>query len=180
MESTVTRLSLSVALVVIFMARSRAEAGETLQSAGDVTALLLPATAGISSIFIEDFDGVRQLAKSTALSLGTTLALKYTVNERRPDGGDYSFPSGHAALSFSAAEFIRKRYGWEYAVPAYAAATFVGYSRIESKRHYFHDVLAGAAIGIASSYLFTTTYGSLNVSGEAGAGYYGVRVASTW
>jgi len=31
-------------------------------------------------------------------------------------------------------------------------------SRIESKNHYFIDVLAGAAIGIGSSYIFTTEY----------------------
>ncbi len=43
---------------------------------------------------------------------------------------------------------MRKRYGWDYGIPAYAAASFVGYSRVESGKHYAHDVVAGAAIGI--------------------------------
>jgi membrane-associated phospholipid phosphatase len=40
-------------------------------------------------------------------------------------------------------------------VPAYAVATFVAYSRVESKRHWTSDVIAGGAIGIASNLVFT-------------------------
>jgi membrane-associated phospholipid phosphatase len=155
-------------------------AGDTLETSGDVMAALLPATAGITALALHDYTGGIQLMESTALSVGTALALKYAINERRPNGEDYSFPSGHAAVAFSSAEFIRKRYGWEYGLPAYAVATFVGYSRIETKQHYFHDVLAGAAIGIGSSYLFTTPYGTVNVAGAAGQGYYGVRLSGNW
>jgi len=32
-------------------------------------------------------------------------------------------PSGHTAISFSPAEFLRKRYGWEWGLPGYAAAS---------------------------------------------------------
>lgn len=167
-------------LMVCSATEVRADGREKVQSAGDVMTLLLPGAAGIVTLALGDYDGSLQLVESTALSLGATLALKYAVNERRPDGEDYSFPSGHSAVSFSSAEFIRKRYGWEYGLPAYAVATFVGYSRVESKQHYVHDVLAGAAIGIGSSYLFTSPYGRLNVSGEAGDGYYGVRLAGSW
>jgi membrane-associated phospholipid phosphatase len=162
------------------MGSGAAFAGDTLETSGDVMAALLPATAGITTLALRDYDGSIQLIESSALSLGTALALKYTINERRPNGEDYSFPSAHGAISFSSAEFIRKRYGWEYGLPAYAAATFVGYTRIESKQHYFHDVLAGAAIGIASSYLFTTPFVDVKVSGEAGPGYSGIRVAGSW
>jgi hypothetical protein len=31
------------------------------------------------------------------------------------------------------ASFIHERYGLKYAIPAYVAASFVGYSRVESK-----------------------------------------------
>ena len=180
MKSNVVMLCLLVSFVTLFTVQTRAEAGEAIQSAGDVTALLIPATAGISSLLLQDYTGIKQLAESTALTLGATLVLKYSVDERRPNGEDHSFPSAHAAISFSSAEFIRKRFGWEYGIPAYAAATFVGYSRVDAKQHYVHDVLAGALIGIGSSYLFTTPYSRLNVSGEAGPGYYGVRVGSTF
>jgi PAP2 superfamily len=92
-----------------------------------------------------------------ALALGragvATYGLKYSVQERRPNGeDDSSFPSGHTAISFAGAEFIRKEYGWRWGVPAYAAASFVGWSRVETKDHWWHDVAAGGAIGILSNY----------------------------
>ena len=70
---------------------------------------------------------------------------------------------------------MRKRYGWEYGIPAYAAASFVAYSRVEANEHYPHDVIAGAAIGILSSFIFTRPYKGWNVQAEAGGGYYGIR-----
>lgn len=82
-----------------------------------------------------------------------TYGLKYSVEERRPDGsGDDSFPSGHTAISFAGAEFIRKQYGWGWGAPAYAAASFVGWSRVHTQDHWSHDVAVGAAIGILSNY----------------------------
>lgn len=180
MKTGFAQLFLLLTLFMVITGWESVHAGETIQSAGDVTFALLPATAGISTLFLRDYEGTVQLVKSTGLSLGSTLLLKYTVDEQRPTGGDHSFPSGHASISFSSAEFIRKRYGWDYGLPAYLAAAFVGYSRVESDQHYVHDVLAGAAIGIGSSYLFTTASDRLTVSGEAGPGYFGLRLASTW
>lgn len=174
------RILLIAMLLLSSAAAGPAVAGEALQSAGDAVALILPATAGVSTLFLNDREGTIQLVESTAVALGVTMGLKYTVNERRPNGEDQSFPSGHSAISFSASEFIRKRYGWEYGVPAYLAASFVGYSRIESKQHYFHDVAAGAAIGIGSSYLFTSSFKKVAISSEAGPGYYGVRLSGNW
>jgi membrane-associated phospholipid phosphatase len=87
-------------------------------------------------------------------SWATTAALKYSVNETRPDGGPYSFPSGHTSLAFTGAEFIRKEYGWGWGAPAYLFAGFVGFSRVDAHRHYKHDVLAGAAIGILANHDF--------------------------
>ena len=46
-----------------------------------------------------------------------------------------------------AATFIQQRYGWQYGLPAYVAASYVGYTRVASDQHYLEDVLAGAAIG---------------------------------
>ena len=36
----------------------------------------------------------------------------------------------------------------QYGVPAYAAASFVAYTRVESGQHHDYDVIGGAAIGI--------------------------------
>jgi hypothetical protein len=97
-----------------------------------------------------------------------TNGLKYAVNERRPNGGANSFPSGHTSFAFTGAEFIRKEYGWAWGVPAYAVASYVGWSRVEARAHYTHDVLAGAAIGILANHDWgehDTRYGKLSLVG---------------
>ncbi|MFA9459527.1 phosphatase PAP2 family protein [Thiohalorhabdus sp. Cl-TMA] len=82
--------------------------------------------------------------------------LKYAIDEKRPDSeARNSFPSGHTAAAFSGASFIQRRYGWTLGAPAYALATFVGYSRVHAGAHYVHDTLAGAAIAVGFTYLFT-------------------------
>jgi membrane-associated phospholipid phosphatase len=168
------------------------QAADPILTAGDILQLVLPATAGGLTLAypgnegngkVEDFlghaeeklglgyrdtQGTVQFAESLGLTLGTTYVLKYAVNERRPNGGSQSFPSGHSTISFFAAEFMRKRYGWEYGIPAYGLASFVAYSRVEAREHYAHDVIAGAAIGIVSSYIFTRPYKGWEVKTEAG------------
>lgn len=77
---------------------------------------------------------------------------KHWVHERRPDDTDYkSFPSGHTATAFMGAEIVREEYGNIWGAGAYALATGVGVLRVCQKRHYTHDVLAGAAIGFLSA-----------------------------
>jgi membrane-associated phospholipid phosphatase len=78
------------------------------------------------------------------------------------------------------ATFIHKRYGWKYAVPAYIAATYVGYSRVEADKHYVEDVIAGAAIGVLSSYFLTTPYDDLEITPLVGNGVYGVYISKRW
>ena len=141
-------------------------AADGIQTAGDVLQLVLPGAAAGLTLGHGDGQGARQLGKSLAASLGVTYAFKFSINAQRPNGGGQSFPSGHASVSFSAAEFMRKRYGWEYGVPAYAAASFVAYSRVESREHHPQDVVAGAGIGILSSYIFTKPYKGWHASVE--------------
>lgn len=157
-----------------------ARAGDKIQMAGNIVQLVLPATAGGLTLGYQDYQGSLQFGESAGLTLGVTYGLKYTVNETRPDGGSQSFPSGHSSISFCSAEFMRKRYGWEYGIPAYAAAAFVAYSRVEANEHYPHDVIAGAAIGIASSYLFTRPYKGWHFQLEAGEKYYGIRLSRSF
>lgn len=101
------------------------------------------------------------------LRTGTmTYGLKFAVDEERPNGEDGSFPSGHTAITFAGAEFIRKEYGWGWGAPAYAAASFVGWSRVATDDHWWHDVLAGAAIGVLSNHDFAelrTDWGGLRL-----------------
>jgi membrane-associated phospholipid phosphatase len=154
----------------------RLVAADSIHDAGDILQFVLPATAAGLTLGHRDGQGALQLSESVAVTLGVTYALKYSIDAKRPDGGGQSFPSAHTSLSFSAAEFMRKRYGWEYGLPAYAAASFVAYSRVESHEHYPHDVVAGAGIGILSSYIFTKPYKSWQVSVEGDTKRFGVRL----
>ena len=80
----------------------------------------------------------------------TTAVLKTIVGERRPNNGDTrSFPSGHTTTAFAFATAVFMEHDWQYFVPAFALATFVGVSRINDNKHYLHDVVAGATIGSA-------------------------------
>ena len=175
-------LNAVLGLLSIFLSAGpvAAYASDDIETAGDILQFVLPATAGGLTLGFRDYQGTLQFGESAGLTLGVTYALKYTVNETRPNGGTHSFPSAHTSISFSAAEFMRKRYGWEYGIPAYAAASFVAYSRVEANEHYPHDVIAGAAIGIASSYLFTRPYKGWHVQAEAGGKYYGIRLSRAW
>ncbi len=151
------------------------------QTAGDVLALLLPATAFGTALYLDDQKGQMQFYKSYGTTMATTLALKYTIREKRPDTDEKdSFPSGHTASAFAGASFIHKRYGWRYALPAYAAAIYTGYSRIHSNRHHTHDVLAGAFIAIASSWYFATPYKNIEVFPSFGQNKNGISVNYSW
>ena len=167
-------------MIPVFVAGTSVHAGDSIESAGNVLEILLPATAAGLTIGFRDGQGAVQFGESAALMLGVTYGLKYAVDETRPNGGSYSFPSAHASISFCSAEFMRKRYGWEYGVPAYVAATFVGYSRVESKEHYTHDVIAGAVIGIVSSYVFTTPFIGLQIQPDTDGRYCGLRLSGNW
>jgi len=159
---------------------SRLSAADAMRTAGDVLMFVLPAAAGGLTLVHGDGKGTVQLGKSLGVTLGVTYAIKYSIDERRPNGGSRSFPSLHTSVSFSSAEFMRKRYGWEYGLPAYAVASFVAYSMVESRQHYTHDVVAGAAVGILSSYIFTSPYKGCYVRLEADGKYYGLNLNFEW
>ncbi|MBC8412423.1 MAG: phosphatase PAP2 family protein [Nitrospira sp.] len=139
-------------------AGGRVYADDFNEKAGDVLLALIPSTVIAATYYIDDTQGRAQFYKSLLASAAAAGGLKYTINRTRPDGGSRSFPSGHSTISFQGAAFVHKRYGFQRALPAYLGAAFVGYSRVQSDRHYLEDVLAGAALGIASSYFFTAAY----------------------
>jgi membrane-associated phospholipid phosphatase len=91
------------------------------------------------------------MLKASAYAATVTTALKYTVREPRPGNSTNrnSFPSGHATVAFAFGGYVYEEHGWKWGVPALAMASFVGASRINDNRHYLHDVLAGATIGMA-------------------------------
>jgi membrane-associated phospholipid phosphatase len=146
-----------------------------------VLAVGFPAVAAGISLAQDDTPGLVQLAKSEAFTLAATEVLKLTVHETRPNGrDDKSFPSGHTSVSFAAAQYMQMRGGWEYGVPAYIAATLVGYSRVRADEHFWKDVAAGAALGIASSYYFTDTGAWTKFSVLATPNAVYAQVSTTW
>ncbi|MGI2184240.1 phosphatase PAP2 family protein [Shewanella oncorhynchi] len=163
----------------LFMMSGTSWAGSDLETSGDVLHLLLPATAMGATLFYEEsYDGSWQLIQAAVSSRLIVEGLKYGVSKDRPDdSGDDSFPSGHTSDSFMAATFIQQRYGWQYGLPAYVAASYVGYTRVASDQHYLEDVLAGAAIGALAGWYFTQPYEGITVTPIAGNGVYGLYVS---
>lgn len=145
-------------ILFLFLATSAFAGPDEMDTAGDIGLVLIPAAAAGATLAKKDGTGGKQLFLSLLTAAAVTEGLKAVVHERRPDGGDQSFPSGHTSLSFAAASYLQIRYGWRYGIPAYLAAAFVGYSRVEADEHWTKDVLAGAAIGIVSGYIFTSRY----------------------
>jgi undecaprenyl-diphosphatase len=66
---------------------------------------------------------------------------------------DLSFPSGHAATSFAGATLLAW-YAPRLAVPLYALAALVAWSRVYVGVHYPFDIVAGALLGIAVATAF--------------------------
>lgn len=145
-------------LYVLLAGLPDAQAGSNSRVAADVLRIALPATAYGMTFYNHDAEGRGQFWKSFLTSVGITYGLKLAINHDGPNGHARSFPSGHAATAFSGASFIQRRYGWRLGAPAYAAAAFVGWSRVDSDDHDSADVVAGAAISILSTYLFTTKF----------------------
>jgi membrane-associated phospholipid phosphatase len=151
-------ISILLTITVLFSFSSPVYAGDDIELAGDIIRVILPLTAAGLTVYHDDHEGLVQFSKSFLTTVGTTYALQYSINTDGPDGDAHSFPSGHTSMAFSGASFLQRRYGWKYGLPAYAAASFVGWSRIESDNHYLKDVLAGAALGVISTYIFTDPY----------------------
>ena len=172
--------SLLLALFLCLSTSVEARAADGIAVAGHILQYVLPASAAGLTLGYKDAQGALQLGESIALSYGVTYGLKYSVDEMRPDGGRYSFPSGHTSISFCAAEFIRRRYGWEYGIAAYTLASFVAYTRLETDKHHPQDIVAGAAIGFVSSNIFTRPYRGWHLRAEADGRHYGVSLVRVW
>ena len=171
--------TLALVGIVVCLGGGEARAAEGT-GPGDVIAIALPAGAAAATLLGHDHKGLAQLAESYASAMATVYVLKPVVDRTRPDGGHWSFPSGHATSAFAGAAFLQRRYGWAFAIPAYGLASYVAYSRVETKQHYTSDVVAGAAIGIATNLAFTHPREHVAVALDAGRGHAGCSVALAW
>jgi membrane-associated phospholipid phosphatase len=100
--------------------------------------------------------------RAQLVSQATAQAVKAAAGRTRPDGSNsHSFPSGHSASAFATATVLQRELGWKIGMPAYAMAGWVAASRVQMKRHYVSDVIAGATVGILAGR--SVTVGSRNV-----------------
>ena len=92
----------------------------------------------------------------------TVTGLKRITLVTRPDGSaGNSFPSGHTATAFAAAEFLHQEYKnrcvW-YSVAGYSVATGTGILRLYNNKHFLSDVVCAAGIGMFSTKLVYLIY----------------------
>jgi membrane-associated phospholipid phosphatase len=100
------------------------------------------------------------LLKAQIISQSLTGAMKFSARRTRPDGTQFSFPSGHSSVTFASATVLQRHLGWKAGIPAYGVATYVAASRIQEKRHFLSDVAFGAAIGIVAGRTVTIGRGN--------------------
>jgi membrane-associated phospholipid phosphatase len=132
-------------------------------------AIATPATLILTGFINKDDAMKREGYRAGAtfvLSSALTVGLKYSINRKRPFAkhpdlfhqkshvGPYSFPSGHTSTAFATATSLTlATKKWYVAVPAYAWASGVAYSRMYLGVHYPSDILGGMVIGIGSGFL---------------------------
>lgn len=176
-----TRVAFVYAWLIALAVAPGVQAKDAAESVGDVMLVMLPVAAVGATLAYRDWKGTANFAKGYALTMSSTFALKYAVNAERPDGGNHSMPSAHTSSAFSGASFLQRRYGWKYGAPAYAAAAFTGWSRVNADKHHWEDVVVGAAIGIASTYLFTRPFErGIVIMPTVGRGTYALTVNGQW
>lgn len=120
------------------------------------------------------------LLQAQILSQALTTAVKVSARRTRPDGAQYSFPSGHTSVTFASATVLQRDLGWKSGIPAYGVATYVAAFRINEKRHFFSDVAFGAAIGILAGRTVTVGRGDHRFAVAPMATPGGGGVSLTW
>ncbi|MEI7951017.1 MAG: phosphatase PAP2 family protein [Gammaproteobacteria bacterium] len=136
------------------------------QASTDLQDLLI-VTAGVSALMapvvntgqvtIDRGDRLGIVLGGIVFSSGISESMKYITQRERPDqSNNYSFPSGHTTAAFTSASLASENFhmawgddaraGWADA-GLYTAASLTAWARVEAKKHYASDVMAGAALG---------------------------------
>jgi len=127
-------------------------------------------------------DTGRDLLRAQIAVGSWTYAIKVASDRTRPNGGSYSFPSGHSSTSFATAMVLEEHFGWKLGVPAFAVAAYTAGSRVVANDHWASDVIFGAALGMASGRTVTIQLREARVSVAplAAPGGGGALVTAVW
>lgn len=124
-------------------------------------------TAGMYAYYLfgEDeysFEKAFVFTESMLVAQGITFGTKYAVNKQRPDESNFlSFPSGHTTHAFTVGMwmsidiFRSSGFHGSYLMASLPLvyASYIGWTRIDAKKHSLKDVSMGALIGSLTSYL---------------------------
>ncbi|HPG57111.1 MAG TPA: phosphatase PAP2 family protein [Candidatus Wallbacteria bacterium] len=103
---------------------------------------------------------------STIIGVLMLYAVRLTFKRRRPIGDmpkefaivpmieNYSFPSGHALRNFLFCVTAYHFFGIYHSIALFFFAAFITSTRVYLKLHYFSDILAGGALGMATAYFY--------------------------
>jgi len=166
----------------LFILEGIAQAESNTERAGDILSLLIPTVAFGTTLYTKDTNGSIEFLKAYGSTAAMTHILKYTIRAPRPNNPNSltSFPSGHTSSAFSGASFIHKKYGLDYAMPAYLGAIYTAYSRVHANKHYTRDVIAGALLGMGFSWYFTSPYKNININPRVDVSTFGLQFNYTW
>lgn len=87
------------------------------------------------------------LTRALLLNSVVVGGLKPVVDRERPNGEDYSFPSGHTSTAFAVAGVVSRHGGCWTTAAAVTAGCLTALGRMEDLKHYASDTAAGATIG---------------------------------
>jgi hypothetical protein len=120
------------------------------------------ATVGLVTDDPEIRSTARDMTEAVVFATGGAFALKHAFGRERPvsttdrsawfSGGD-SFPSGHTAAAFAAAQVFadsRPDGEWAWRIAAYSMGALTAYARVHDNQHWLSDTVAGTALGVAT------------------------------
>lgn len=142
-------------LLMMLVAAAPAAKGD-VESNGDALVSVLAVAPLAHSSFRADLEGVLQYGTGALSTQALTSVGKRATNKNRPNGNCCNaFPSSHSSAAFHSAFYVAERYSYLEALPYFAGAAYVAYSRVHANKHDFADVAAGAGLSLVVNHFAT-------------------------